>query len=107
MQYCTACRLVTPKQVVSGRLEVLSSADRRSCLHFAGEPVPEDADGEAVESAATASKVRLRGLEPCSTSSARRSSAIISKLWTACIVRHRKADICISLCSAWQSRVEA
>ncbi len=47
---------MTPKQVVSGRLEVLSSADRRSCLHFAGEPVPEDADGE-VESAASASKV--------------------------------------------------
>jgi len=58
VQYCTACRLVTPKQVVSGRLEVLSSADRRSCLHFAGEPVPEDADGDA-ESVATASKVLL------------------------------------------------
>ena len=63
VQYCTACRLVTPKQVVSGRLEVLSSADRRSCLHFAGEPVPEDADGE-VESAASASKVQLRFWNP-------------------------------------------
>ena len=61
MQYCTACRLVTPKQVVSGRLEVLCSADnnRRSCLHFAGEPVPEDADGET-ETVLSASKVRSR-----------------------------------------------
>ena len=61
VQYCTACRLVTPKQVVSGRLEVLSSADRRSCLHFAGEPMPEDADGET-ETVASASKVRYRTL---------------------------------------------
>ena len=57
VQYCTACRLVTPKQVVSGRLEVLTSADRRSCLHFAGEPVPADADDDA-ELAMSAAKVR-------------------------------------------------
>ena len=58
MQYCTACRLVTPKQVVSGRLEVLTSADRRSCLHFAGEPVPEDADDDP-ELAASMAKVGI------------------------------------------------
>ena len=37
VQYCTACRLVTPKRVLSGRLEVLGSGGRPWCLHFAGE----------------------------------------------------------------------
>jgi hypothetical protein len=63
VQYCTACRLVTPKQVVSGRLEVLTSADRRSCLHFAGEPVPEDADDDAEPASAVAKVRRLRGYQ--------------------------------------------
>lgn len=46
VQYCTACRLVTARAVLGGRLEVVAAGGRPWCLHFAGEPMPEDAASE-------------------------------------------------------------
>ena len=42
VQYCTACRLVTVKAVIPGRLEVVASGGRPWCLHFVGESGPDD-----------------------------------------------------------------